>query len=58
MDNQYQKTNTITNLTQLDDSKLRLRYLEEEINRLSSIVRQQDRAIRRLSNEVANLKVN
>ena len=57
MDNQYQKANTIsTKSSQVDDTKLRLQYLEQEMNRLSNIIRQQDRIIRRLSNDIANLR--
>ena len=57
MDKQYQKDNvTSIKSSQIDDTKLRLQYLEQEMNRLSNIVRQQDRIIRRLSNEIANLR--
>ena len=57
MDKQYQKDNvTSIKSSQIDDTKLRLQYLEQEMNRLSNIVRQQDRVIRRLSNEIANLR--
>ena len=57
MDKQYQKDNVISiKSSQIDDTKLRLQYLEQEMNRLSNIVRQQDRVIRRLSNEIANLR--
>ena len=57
MDKQYQKDNVISiKSSQIDDTKLRLQYLEQETNRLSNIVRQQDRVIRRLSNEIANLR--
>lgn len=56
MDKQYQKDNvTSIKSSQVDDTKLRLQYLEQEMARLSNIIRQQDRIIRRLSNEVANL---
>ena len=57
MDKQYQKDNvTSIKSSQIDDTKLRLQYLEQEMNRLSNIVRQQDRIIRRLSNDIANLR--
>lgn len=57
MDKQYQKDNvTSIKSSQIDNTKLRLQYLEQEMNRLSNIVRQQDRVIRRLSNEIANLR--
>ena len=56
MDKQYLKDNvTSIKSSQVDDTKLRLQYLEQEMARLSNIIRQQDRIIRRLSNEVANL---
>ena len=56
MDKQYQKNNSILiKRSQTDDTKLRLQYLEQEMNRLSNIVQQQDRIIRRLSNDIANL---
>ena len=57
MDKQYQKDNVISiKSSQIDNTKLRLQYLEQEMNRLSNIVRQQDRVIRRLSNDIANLR--
>ena len=57
MDKQYQKDNvTSIKSSQIDNTKLRLQYLEQEMNRLSNIVRQQDRVIRRLSNEISNLR--
>ena len=57
MDKQYQKDNVISiKSSQIDNTKLRLQYLEQEMNRLSNIVRQQDRVIRRLSNEISNLR--
>lgn len=57
MDKQYQKDNVISiKSSQIDNTKLRLQYLEQEMNRLSNIVRQQDRIIRRLSNEISNLR--
>ena len=57
MDNQYQKAKVIsTKSLQVDDTKLRLQYLEQEMIRLSNIIQQQDRIIRRLSNDIANLR--